>query len=157
MRVLTKVILILTFFILYLPPPTFAQAPDTRWTKTIGGAQSQAWHQGISFTNINVRGNPVVVAELNIDVAVSGNVLVRFDGLCIADVGDRIVLAASNTTDWGINDGNVSVEPANADVHMGTFSHTRLYSVAPGNHTFYAVAENYEELDGNGIAPFMPV
>ena len=115
-------------------------------------AQSQTWHLGISENDINVRGNPVVVGELNIDVPETGNVLVHFDGLCIADVGDIIVLAASNTPNWGINDGNVNVEPANADVDRGTFSHTRKYQVSPGNYTFYAVAENYFEQGGNGRA-----
>ena len=113
--------------------------------------QAQTWHQGISETNINLRGNPVVVGELNIDVPVSGNVLVQFNGLCVADVGDLIVLAASNTPNWTVN-ANVSVSPVNADVDRGTFSHSRLYPVSAGNHTFYAVAENYVNQGGSGIA-----
>jgi len=65
-------------------------------------------------------------------------------------VGDRMILAASNTQDWGVNDGNVSVESVNSDVNHHPFSHTRVYQVAAGNHTFYAVAENYVEQDGTG-------
>jgi len=114
--------------------------------------RAQVWYQGISETFINLRGNPVVVGELTIDVPVSGNVLVQFDGVCVADSGDIIVLAASNTPDWTTNDGNVGVSPVNASIDRGTFSHSRLYVVSAGNHTFYAVAQNYVDEAGNGIA-----
>ncbi len=113
-------------------------------------AQPIVWHQGISQTNINVRGNPVVVGQRTIQVPVSGTVVVRFDGSCISSVGDRIVLAASNTADWGINDGNVGVEAISADYDTNSFSHTRVYSVGAGSHTFYAVAQNYVETAGTG-------
>ena len=112
----------------------------------------QIWHQSISRTQINVRGGAVAVGKLNIDVPESGDVLVQFDGECIADVGDRIVLAASNSLNWGVNDGNVSVEAVDGDVNQGSFSHTRLYPVSAGNHTFYALAENYVETAGSGKA-----
>jgi hypothetical protein len=113
--------------------------------------QAQVWHQGISETNINLRGAPVVVGDLSFNAPVAGNVLVQFDGVCVADVGDLIVMAASNTPSWTPNH-NVSVSPANSDVDRGTFSHSQLYPVPAGNHTFYAVAENYVDLGGSGIA-----
>jgi len=112
--------------------------------------QAQVWHQGISETNINLRGAPVVVGDISINVAVPGKVLVQFDGLCIADVGDAVVLAASNTPSWTVNE-NVSVRPLNGDVDRGLFSHSRLYPVPVGNHTFYAVAQNYVPTGGSGI------
>ena len=113
--------------------------------------QAQTWHKSISETNINLRGAPVVVGDLNINVSVSGNVLVQFNGLCAADIGDKIVLAASNTPGWTVNE-NVSVKPVNVDIDRGTFSHSRLYPVSAGNHIFYAVAENFVNYGGNGLA-----
>jgi len=93
-----------------------------------------------------------VVGEITINPATAGKVIVHFDGVCIADVGDRIVLAASNTTNWGANDGNVAIEVNNTDINRRSFSHTRAYDVLAGSQTFYAVAQNYVETDGSGIA-----
>jgi hypothetical protein len=114
-------------------------------------AQAPVWHHGIVENQINVRGNPVVVGELSVDIPEAGNVLVHFDGHCYASYGDLIVLAASNTTDWQVNDGNVCVEAANSDINRGNFSHTRMYPVTAGTKTFYAIAHNYVETEGTGI------
>jgi hypothetical protein len=110
-------------------------------------------HQGISQTSINVRSTgAVTVGQININATVPGKVVAHFDGLCIAAVGDRIVLAASNIPDWGVNDGNVGVEAVNSDQNGHSFSHTRVYNVPVGSHNFYAVAHNYVEEAGSGIA-----
>lgn len=93
-----------------------------------------------------------VLGELTLDPTTSGKVVVRFDGTCIADVGDRIILAASDAPNWLINDGHVSIEVIDGDVDKESFSHTRVYTVTAGSHTFYAVGHNYVETDGNGIA-----
>jgi predicted Rdx family selenoprotein len=93
-----------------------------------------------------------VVGEITINPATAGKVIVHFDGVCIADVGDRIILAASNTTNWGVNDGGVGIEVNNTDINRRSFSHTRVYDVVPGSQTFYAVADNAIETDGSGIA-----
>ena len=108
-------------------------------------------HQGISQTDINVRGGDVVVGQVDINASHGGHVIVRFDGICYADLGDLIVLAASNDQSWHVNDGNVSVESFDGDINYGPFCHTRVYPVSPGNNTFYAVAQNYVEMDGDGI------
>jgi hypothetical protein len=105
------------------------------------------WHTGISLTRINVRGNPVAVGQLTINASTAGKVLAHFNGACIPSNGDRIVLAASNQVDWVVNDGNVSVIS-----NKGNFSHTRMYDIAQGSHTFYAVAQNYVDESGSGIA-----
>jgi hypothetical protein len=102
---------------------------------------------GIVKTSINVRGNPVVVGQLTINAPTTGKVLVHFDGDCSPSTGDRIVLAASNLADWGINDGNVSIYNTDA-----SFSHTRVYNATAGSHTYYAVAENYVNQAGTGLA-----
>lgn len=109
-------------------------------------------HVGISKTNLGLRGNPVVLGQLSIQAPSAGKVILRFDGHCLSAEGDRIVLAASQTPNWGPNDDCVELEAANADVNSNAFSHTRAYDVAAGEHTFYAVAQNFYELDGSGIA-----
>jgi hypothetical protein len=81
-----------------------------------------------------------------------GKVIVRFDGHCYTAPGDRIVLAASDAPSWTSNDGNVGVEAIDGDVNHRPFSHTRVYDVAAGSQNFYAVAQNYVETDGDGIA-----
>jgi hypothetical protein len=115
-------------------------------------AQVEVWHQGIQIHSVNLRGAPVVLGQQTISVTEPGDVLVQFDGSCFSSPGDRIVLAASNTIGWGVNDGAVAVEAYDNDVNMRSFSHSRMYSVGAGTHTFYAVGENYVEEDGTGIA-----
>jgi hypothetical protein len=115
-------------------------------------SQSSVWQTDIEKTTINVRGNPVVLGEVNVNLSQAGIVRVHFDGICISSVGDRIILAASNTPNWGVNDGSVSVEAISADNNTFGFSHTRVYPVAAGPHKFYAVSQNYVELEGDGKA-----
>lgn len=115
-------------------------------------AQSATWHQGISKSDVVLRGAPVVLGQMTVNIPASGNVVVHFDGLCVSTVGDRIVLAASNTASWGVNEGNVSVKAAGANADENSFSHSQLYSVTAGTYTFYAVGENYVDLGGTGIA-----
>ena len=114
--------------------------------------QAKIWHQNIVKTEINLRGGAVVVGQLSATIPAAGKVVVHFDGLCTSTVGDRIILAASNTAMWGINDGSVGVEAASSDINRNSFSHTRVYTVSAGNHTFYAVAQNYVEMAGTGKA-----
>jgi hypothetical protein len=114
-------------------------------------AQAPVWHQGIEQLRLNVRGNPVVVGELTIDVPEAGYVLAHFDGQCYVSPGDLIILAASNTTDWEVNDGNISIESVDSDINICSFSHSRLYPVDTGENTFYAIAHNFVETDGSGI------
>lgn len=115
-------------------------------------AEVQVWHQGIAEVSVNLRGAPVVLGQQSITTAVSGYVLVQFDGNCVSSDGDRILLAASDAVSWGVNDGHTAVEAYNTDVNRHSFSHSRRYSVGAGNHTFYAVGQNYVETSGNGIA-----
>jgi len=98
----------------------------------------------------NLRGAPVVLGQIDFTAPGSGIVIVHFDGLCIPSSGDRIVLAASNTSNWSANDGAVSVKDTKKP-----FSHTRSYAVTAGNHTFYAVGQNYVDMAGTGIASVM--
>jgi hypothetical protein len=108
-------------------------------------------HVGINRTNVNL-SSTTVLGQITINPTESGRVIVTFDGSCTSSPGDRIVLAASNTTSWGINDGNVSVEAFDDDINTNSFSHTRVYDVSAGSRTFYALANNSVEYDGSGIA-----
>ena len=81
-----------------------------------------------------------------------GNVLVHFDGVCVSDSGDRIVLAASDTLNWSVNSGSTESEAFNSDVNENSFSHTRVYPALTNNKDVYATAENFYETEGNGIA-----
>jgi hypothetical protein len=93
----------------------------------------------------------VVVGQADIDAPTDGTVIVHFDGSCTPDLGDRIILAASNSTNWTPNDGNVSVL-GTAGVPFASFSHSRGYDVTAGSYTFYAVAQNYVNQGGSGVA-----
>ncbi len=108
-------------------------------------------HIGISKVRIDVK-NPTVVGKITISPSTPGKVIVHFDGKCVSTPGDRIILAASDTTFWRINDGAVAVKAKNADIKKNSFSHTRVYNVDAGTHTYYAIAQNYVETDGDGIA-----
>lgn len=102
-------------------------------------------------TNLRTMG-AVVLSTLIFDAPEAGRVSLRFDGYCVSDSGDRIVLAASNTQDWGIDDGCVGVQASHPNNKRRAFSHTRVYDVLAGSDTFYAVAQNYVDENGSGIA-----
>ncbi|MDY0104727.1 MAG: T9SS type A sorting domain-containing protein [Lentimicrobium sp.] len=108
-------------------------------------------HEDIASANIDVRGNPVTVGSLTIDPVVNGVAVVTFNGSCASASGDRIVLAASDDGNWGPNTGATAVEAIDADLNSNNFSHTMIYDVEAGSHTFYAIAQNYVEMDGSGI------
>ncbi|WP_430935075.1 BACON domain-containing protein [Saccharicrinis sp. 156] len=108
-------------------------------------------HIDINKYNIDVN-NSTTVGQVSINPTVSGKVIVRFDGYCRSDYGDRIILAASNTPNWGANEGHVEVEAYSTEIDQDPFSHTQVYNVSAGSHTFYAIAHNYVETDGDGIA-----
>ncbi|GJM31837.1 MAG: hypothetical protein DHS20C18_08380 [Saprospiraceae bacterium] len=116
--------------------------------------QPMVLHTGVVDVNHNVRGQAEMIASLDLDAPLSGKVLVRFDGICVADPGDLIVIAASDAVSWSTNDGNTGIEAIDNDLNTRTFSHTRSYDIGPGNHTFYGVAQNFVETDGDGIASF---
>jgi hypothetical protein len=101
----------------------------------------------INQTSINVRGAPVTLATVTISAPGPGFVNVHFDGQGFPSAGDRLVLAASDKADWGVNDGNIGLNA------RGSFSHSRVYPVAAaGDVTYYAVAENFVDQGGDGKA-----
>jgi hypothetical protein len=108
-------------------------------------------HEGIAQANINVRGAPVVLSTIDINPQVSGKAVVTFNGRCISTAGDRIVLAASDDEFWGANSGSTAVEAIDTDLNTNNFSHTMIYDVEAGAHSFNAIAQNYVEMDGSGI------
>jgi len=114
-------------------------------------AQNNIFSQSIHQVNVNLRGAVKTLGQLTVTLPADGYVVVHFDGECYASIGDLIVVAASSYEGWNTNDGNVSIE--NSKVGFGRpFSHTRVYDITAGSHTFYAVGQNYVELDGSGSA-----
>ncbi|MDO8971902.1 MAG: T9SS type A sorting domain-containing protein, partial [Saprospiraceae bacterium] len=101
---------------------------------------------------VNVEGPPVTVGTMNVNAPVAGKVAVNFVGTCLGTFGDKIRLAASNVPNWLPEDGNIEFKAYSSDINRTSFSHTRVYDVAPGDHTFYAVMQNVEEFDGSGLA-----
>ncbi|MGB4850348.1 MAG: T9SS type A sorting domain-containing protein [Saprospiraceae bacterium] len=114
-------------------------------------AQTAVYSQSINQPGLNLRAGVIVLGSINTTLPSDGYVVVHFDGECYASVGDLIVLAASNSGDWQTNDGNVSIETSKAGFGR-PFSHTRFYPVTAGAQTYSAVAQNFVELDGSGIA-----
>lgn len=107
----------------------------------------------IEKTSVNLRTtNAVVLSSLIFNAPEAGKVSLRFDGYCVSDSGDRIVVAAGNTPYWLPDDGNVGVQASHPTNKRRAFSHTRIYNVAAGLDTFYAVAQNYVDEHGSGIA-----
>ena len=114
-------------------------------------AQNNFYSTSIVKNQINLRAGVTNLGELAIQCPAAGYVVVHFDGECYASVGDLIALAASQDGAWHSNDGNVSIE--NSKPGFGRpFSHTRVFSVTAGSHTYYAVGENVVERDGSGTA-----
>jgi hypothetical protein len=115
-------------------------------------AQPLVQQTNIALTSINLRTAQAVVVGRSVFAShPAGTAVVRFDGTLYADSGDRITIAASNTPDWGLNDGNVSVKVADPSTQCRSFSHTRVYNVMAGTDTFYAVAQNYVDQLGTGV------
>ncbi len=114
-------------------------------------AQSNIYSQSINQPALNLRTGVITLGSINATFPKDGYVVVHFDGECYASVGDLIVVAASNSGDWQSNDGNVSIETSKAGFGR-PFSHTRVYSVTAGAQTYSALAQNYVETDGSGIA-----
>jgi len=94
--------------------------------------------------------DPVVLAEITFTAPAAGRVVVRFDGYGVVDTGDRLVLAATNDSDWHTSSGSTAIFGTQDE--RGTFSHTRVYDVAAGVHSFQAVGQNWVETAGNGHA-----
>src|SRR6187402_296458 len=114
-------------------------------------AQSQFYSIPIISIDQYLRDSAYVLGRLDFDFPVDGNVYIQFDGEGYASLNDRIFVAANDKHDWDTNDGNVSFMSGIPGEGV-CFSHTRTFSVTAGQHTFYAVASNYVEEGGTGIA-----
>lgn len=106
----------------------------------------------ITVTSVDVRTSAINVGTVTLNAPTSGFALVRFDGQACPSTNDRLVLAASNTSaTWFSDDGNVAVF-GDGTTPCKSFSHSRVYSVTAGATSFYAVAQNYVQTGGSGIA-----
>ncbi|HSF89867.1 MAG TPA: T9SS type A sorting domain-containing protein [Saprospiraceae bacterium] len=114
-------------------------------------AQSQFYTLPVKVLDTYLRDSAHVIGQLDLNFPVDGKVFVQFDGEGFGDTLDRIILAANDKPDWDTNDGNVSFV-SNVKGEGNCFSHTRTFSVSAGQHSFYAVAHNYVDTGGSGIA-----
>ncbi|TCO10389.1 T9SS type A sorting domain-containing protein [Natronoflexus pectinivorans] len=106
----------------------------------------------IAETLIDV-SETVAFAEVTLNASESGRVKVRFDGTAISSHGDEILLAANDRIDWEVNNGHVAAHATSESVTRSSFSHTRVFDVDPGEHTFYATGtQSIVFNDGDGIA-----
>ena len=115
----------------------------------ISNAQSQFYSIPVKVENTYLEDSIHIVGQLDLDFPVDGNVFIQFDGDGYGSQYDRIVLAANNVAEFESNDGNVGVE-SNVPGEWNCFSHTRTYPVTAGHHTFYAIASNYVDIEGDG-------
>lgn len=114
-------------------------------------AQSQFYAVPVIVTDTYLEDSAHVVGRIDLDFPVDGKVFIQFDGEGYGSPNDRIVVAANIYPDWDSNDGNVSfMSSIPGEVHC--FSHTRTFPVTAGQHSFYAVAHNYVDIEGDGIA-----
>ncbi|MEP6794845.1 MAG: T9SS type A sorting domain-containing protein, partial [Saprospiraceae bacterium] len=113
--------------------------------------QAIVYYQPINADPIDLTGNTKILATIVADIPSPGKVIVHFDGGVYPYPGDRIILAASNDTDWHADDGHIEIEIPDGNFGK-SFSHTRVYQVTAGMHSFYAVAQNTIETDGIGMA-----
>jgi hypothetical protein len=119
------------------------------------GSQAMVRNAGVARVFISVRGAPVTLGQVTLDAPHTGTAIVRFEGICFAAPGDRILLAASDHQGWEPDDGCVGVEVVDSDTNHDCFSHTRAYRIeTAGPHTFYGIGQNAEETEGNGMASF---
>jgi hypothetical protein len=115
-------------------------------------SQNKVLSQNISLTDGNLEGAPLVLGMITLNASEAGKALLAFNGVCLSDVGDRIVIGVNNEPDWDVAPGSVGVKAIDDDVNRNGFSTTRLFDVGPGSHNFFAVAQNYVETSGNGKA-----
>ena len=108
-------------------------------------------HLGISETSVDL-SSETILGQFTINPTEAGKVILRFDGQCFQDVGDRIVLAASEDGTWNANNGNTNMEVPNTDNRTNSFAHTIVQDVTAGPNTFYAVGHNWVETAGSGVA-----
>ncbi len=115
--------------------------------------EPQVAQTSINSVSVNLRTtSPVVLGQLAFNVPEAGKVSVRFDGYCVSDSADLIVLAASDDRNWTPNEGNIGIYAAHNSSAGRSFSHTRVYDVLPGLDTFFAVGQNFVTTNGSGLA-----
>ncbi len=101
-----------------------------------------------------IRAQPLAFDSITITAAQAGYVLLQLDGYATTQVGDRIVMAVSDHYGWEPQEGCVQFAGVYQLNKFNSFSHSRLYPVTAGIHTFYSVAQNVVDTSGNGLLDF---
>lgn len=114
-------------------------------------AQSSVYSLPIDVTDMYMRDSVRVLGKMDLEFPVDGTVFIQFDGQGTGSAKDRIIMAANIYPDWDTNEGNVNFY-STVDNESHCFSHTRIFPVTAGQHSFYAVGHNYVDIEGTGIA-----
>ncbi len=117
-----------------------------------GIAQRLSWQFDVTLPPTNVRlDTPYQMTVQTVDIPENGYVVAKLEGECKSTWGDRIVFAVSDNKWWSSNFGNVGVNVIDSNF-INNFSHTMVYKVNKGQYTFYALAHNFVDRDGSGVA-----
>ncbi len=117
-----------------------------------GIAQRLSWQFDFDHQDVNVRlDTPYQLSVQTVDIPGNGYIVAKIEGECKSTWGDRIVFAVSDNKWWSSNFGNVGINVVDSNF-INNFSHTMVYKVSKGQQTFYALAHNFVDRDGSGIA-----
>lgn len=102
---------------------------------------------GFSHTEIDLNGEPKALTTIDLNAPAAGKVMVVLDGYFTANPGYDVILAATNNGEWTQNEGSLTLQALDLDQNRYSFSHTRVYNIAAGTHTYSGVGEI---IGGNG-------
>jgi len=97
--------------------------------------------KGFTLPMIDLNEGPTALTTIDLDVEEPGKIMLVLDGYSTADTGYTIIVAASLDENYSNNDGSIILKALDLDQNRYSFSHTRVYNIGPGHHTFYAVGE----------------
>ncbi|HEX5112863.1 MAG TPA: T9SS type A sorting domain-containing protein, partial [Saprospiraceae bacterium] len=97
--------------------------------------------KGFTLPMIDLNDGPASLTTINFTVEEPGKVMLVLDGYSTADTGYTIIVAASLDENYSNNDGSIRLKALDLDQNRYSFSHTRVYNISSGPHTFYAVGE----------------
>lgn len=111
--------------------------------------------RSILENDLNARGAAVAFDSITINAPVDGFVLAQLDGYCTSSVGDEMLFAVNDKPDWEVNEGHITVSAPYTNNVFSTLSHSRLFPVTAGTHTFYSVVENTGLTGGTGLVDIL--
>lgn len=115
-------------------------------------AAQLVYHQTIDVTDVDMSNGTVILATQEVPAATGGTVVVQFDGTCTSSLGDAIQLAATDDGVWRQGDGLQLIQAEPNGMRFHSFSHTQVYRVDAGWHTYHAMGRRWADENGSGLA-----